>query len=123
MAQGMKSRLLTIALMAAVLAALTSGVAAATKMKFWNSTANTITELYLAPVGTDQWGPNQCLNDDNKSVEADERLLLTGVTPGQYDVKLADEKGRHCTLHNITVKGGTAYAFSITEKQVKDCAQ
>ena len=122
MAAGTKIRLLALAATAVALAAISTGGWAATKMKFWNSTANTITELYLAPTGTDQWGPNQCLNDDNKSVEADERLLLTDVTPGQYDVKLVDDKGRHCTLHNITVKGGTAYAFSITEKQVKNCA-
>ncbi|HZF33034.1 MAG TPA: hypothetical protein VE914_04475, partial [Candidatus Angelobacter sp.] len=49
---------------------------AADKMRFWNLTAEDVDELYLAPAGTDQWGPNQCLNDNDKSVDADERLDL-----------------------------------------------
>ncbi|HUL08156.1 MAG TPA: hypothetical protein VLV76_17670 [Candidatus Acidoferrum sp.] len=97
--------------------------AAADKMRFWNLTAEEIDELYLAPAGTDQWGPNQCLNDDDKSVEADERLDLKDVKPGRYDVKLKDAKGRQCLVKNVEVKAGGKYAFSIQEKELKDCTQ
>jgi hypothetical protein len=107
-----------------VLAGLaTAGAAqAAAKMQFWNLTSNEIDELYLAPAGTDKWGPNQCLNDDDKSVEADERLALKDVAPGQYDVKFHDVKGRSCLLRNVTVKTGGKYAFSIDEKELANCA-
>jgi len=46
---------------------------AAERLRFWNLTKVTIAELYLAPVGTAEWGPNQCLNDPDKSVDSDER--------------------------------------------------
>ena len=96
---------------------------AAERMRFWNLTAETIDELYLAPTGTEQWGPNQCLNDDDKSVDADERLDLKGVKPGKYDVKLVDAKGRHCLVKDVDVKAGGKYAFSIAEKQLTGCTQ
>ncbi|MBX6320495.1 MAG: hypothetical protein IRY94_01585 [Rhodospirillaceae bacterium] len=103
--------------------ALHAPAGSAQKMRFWNLTANTITELYLAPAGTDQWGPNQTLNDDDKTVEADERLDLEGVTPGLYDVRFKDETGRSCEVRNVEVKGTGKYAFAIQEKQLKGCTQ
>ncbi len=90
-------------------------------MRFWNLTSATIDELYLAPAGTTTWGPNQCLNDNDKSVDSDERLKLSGVEPGRYDVKLHDEKGRTCIVKSVEVKGSGKYAFSIDEKELTDC--
>jgi NAD(P)-dependent dehydrogenase (short-subunit alcohol dehydrogenase family) len=40
----------------------------------------TIAELYLAPVGTAEWGPNQCLNDP--AVRWKRRLRQTGAAEG-----------------------------------------
>jgi len=97
--------------------------AAADKMRFWNLTSSELNELYLAPAGTGQWGPNQCLNDNDKSVEADERLDLKDVAPGHYDVKLGDVHGRHCLVKNVEVKAGGKYAFSIAEKELTDCTK
>ena len=110
---------LTLLVIALLVTATT--VAAAGKMRFWNLTSAAITELYLAPAGTTQWGPNQCLNDPDKSVDADERLDLTGITPGRYDVKLADKTGRRCMIKNVEVKSGGKYAFSISEDELTDC--
>jgi hypothetical protein len=90
-------------------------------LKFWNLTSQTITALSLAPAGTANFGPNQCLNDPDKSVDVDERLKLTGVTPGRYDVKLTRKDGRTCTVPNVELRGGAAYAFSIDDKQLTDC--
>ena len=112
-------RLVILASLALLACGLTA--AAADKMRFWNLTAEEIDELYLAPAGTDQWGPNQTLNDDDKSVDADERLDLKDVKPGNYDVKLKDSKGRQCLVKNVEVKAGGKYAFSIQEKQLTDC--
>ena len=95
------------------------------KMRFWNQTAQEIDELYMAPAGTQNWGPNQCLNDEDKTVEADERLTLKGITPGQYDVKFHDVKGRSCLVKDVAVKGGGPYAFAIEERELTpaDCTQ
>ena len=93
----------------------------AERLRFWNLTAATITKLYLAPAGTDKWGPDQCQNDPDGAVDADERLTLKGIAPGRYDAKLTDKTGRSCVVRTIEVNGGRPYAFSIEEKDLTDC--
>jgi hypothetical protein len=95
--------------------------AAKSKMKFWNLSGADLTEVTLAPAGTDKFGANQCLNDDNGAIENDERLPLKGVTAGTYDVRIKDKGGRVCLVKNVDVKEGGPYAFSIEADQIKDC--
>jgi hypothetical protein len=89
--------------------------------QFWNLTRNTISEFYLAPAGTTNWGPNQCKNDKDGTVESDERLRITGVSPGVYDAKLVDDTRRVCLVRNVRVKAGGI--FSIEEKDLTSCNQ
>jgi hypothetical protein len=98
-----------------------TSVLAADKMLFWNETAHEMKGVYLAPAGTEAFGQNQALNDDDKSVSADERLLITGITAGRYDVKLVDTTGRTCIVRNVEVRGTGKVAFSIAEKQLTNC--
>lgn len=91
------------------------------KMKFWNLTGEDIVELYLAPAGTDKFGPNQTKNDDDNKAERDERLPLTGLKAGNYDVKLKDKNGRACLVKNVEVKNGGPYSFSLEADQLTDC--
>ena len=86
-------------------------------IRFWNLTLYTITALQMSPAGEDRWGPDQCKNDRDGTVDHDERLRITGVDPGRYDVKLADRSGRVCIVRNVEVKD----IFSIEEKQLTDC--
>ena len=112
----------TLPLAAAILVLSTSSATlAAERLRFWNLTTATLTELRLAPAGTDQWGPNQCENDPDKSVEHDERLTMKGIEPGLYDVRLRDKTGRICFVQNIEVKSGQPYAFSISNKDLSRC--
>ena len=57
-------------------------------IRFWNLTLYTITTLQMSPAGKDSWGPDQCRNDRDETVDHDERLRITGVELGRYDVKL-----------------------------------
>lgn len=99
---------------------LAMGTAEAAKgTRFWNLTENTVTKLELAPAGTEQFGQDQAKNDKDGAVDHDERLKVTGVKTGTYDVRLADSKGRSCTVRNVAVTEGEV--FSIEEKQLKDC--
>ena len=104
-----------------VLAILASPAWAAGGMQFWNQTAHEMSGVYLAPAGTNRFGPNQALNDPDKSVSADERLTLKGIAPGQYDVKLVDTKGRTCVVRNVEVKATGKVAFTIDEAQLTEC--
>jgi hypothetical protein len=88
-------------------------------IRFWNLTAHTITALHMSPAGEDKWGPDQCRNDRDGTVDHDERLRITGIGPGRYDVRLADKGGRSCIVRNVEVKEGAV--FSIEERQLTDC--
>jgi len=89
--------------------------------RFWNLTRHTISELYLAPSGSTDFGPNQCKNDKDGTVDPDERLRITGVASGTYDAKLKDVSGRSCLVRNIKVEAGEI--FSIEEKELTACTR
>ena len=90
-------------------------------IRFWNLTLHTVTNLQLSPAGKNDWGPNQCKNDRDGTVDHDERVNVTGVAVGRYDVKLADDSGRACLVKNVDVKAGAV--FVIEEKQLTDCGK
>ena len=87
--------------------------------RFWNLTANTIVTLQLSPAGQQAWGRNQCDNDKDHEVDHDERLRITDVPPGRYDVRFKDKAGRVCVVKDIEVKDGDI--FTIEEKDLKEC--
>jgi hypothetical protein len=111
--------LLRSLLIVALTAIATTAMAQNRPMRFWNLTRNTITELHLAPAGTSDWGPDQCKNDKDGAVESDERLRITGVPPGNYDVKLADVAGQVCIVRGVRIEAGAT--FSIEEKDLTSC--
>jgi hypothetical protein len=90
-------------------------------IRFWNLTASTIVSFQLSPAGQKSWGKNQCENDRDGSVDHDERLKISDVEPGHYDVKLKDKDGRACVIKNIEIKAGGV--FSIEEKELTDCTK
>ena len=103
-----------------------TAVLAAERMAFWNLTSATITRLTMAPAGTGTFGPDQCANDHDGSVDHDERLRLTGIEPGRYDVQLVTKPtptkpARTCTIHDVEVKGSGRYAFSLADGDLTEC--
>jgi len=100
-----------------------AGALSADRMRFWNLTAETITKLYLAPMGATEWGPNQCANDPDGAVTSDERLALEGLIAGRYDVKVTDTNGRTCIVKDVTLQAGKPYAFSLSDADLKDCVK
>lgn len=90
-------------------------------IRFWNLTSATVTRLQMSPAGTETWGPDQCRNDRDGTVDHDERLRITGIGPGRYDVRLAYRDGRACVVRNIEVKDNGI--FSIQERDLTDCGK
>src|SRR4051794_38156026 len=107
--------------LAILLLATISTLAAAAErpIRFWNLTRHTISEFYLAPAGTTNWGQNQCKNDRDGTVDSDERLRITDTPPGLYDAKLTDLSKRTCVVRNLELKAGEI--FSIEEKDLTSC--
>jgi len=103
-----------------VLALLSSAAAADGKgIRFWNLTSATVTSLQLSPAGKAEWGPDQCRNDRDGTVDHDERLRLSGIAAGRYDVRVGYKDRRICTVRNVEVKDGGV--FSVQDKDLTDC--
>ena len=115
----MKGPFQIIVTITAVAAASAAAAAKDRPTQFWNLTRHSISEFYLAPAGTSNWSPNQCKNDRDGTVDADERLRITDVPPGAYDAKLTDVTGRTCTVHDVKVETGSI--FWIEERDLKSC--
>jgi len=92
---------------------------AANQARLWNLTSGTIKDFRLAPAGSTAFGPNQCANDKDGTVDHDERLPIIGVTSGRYDAKITYTTGRACFARDIEVKEGKI--FSIDDHDLKDC--
>jgi hypothetical protein len=104
----------------ALVLSLTAAHAADRKpTRFWNLTANTIVTLQMSPAGQQAWGRDQCENDRDHEVDHDERLRITDIAPGRYDVRFKDKTGRTCVVKNIDVKDGDI--FTIDEKDLSGC--
>ena len=88
-------------------------------IRFWNLTTATVSGLQLSPVGKNNWGPNQTLNDKDKEVDHDERLRITGVGPGRYDARVSYRDNRQCVVRDIEIKADAV--FSIADKDLTDC--
>ena len=88
-------------------------------IRFWNLTTSTISDFQLSPAGKNEWGPNQTLSDKDKEVDHDERLRITGVEPGRYDVRVGYRDNKQCVVHNIEIRADAV--FSIADKDLKDC--
>jgi hypothetical protein len=115
-----RSRLAALVLL---LAGWAADLAAAPRpLQFWNLTAATITELYLAPAGRTGWSGNLCLSDPDHTVEADERLAMPGIKPGIYDVRVVDVDKRACVFRRLRVDAGGPYALSIAEAAMQRCS-
>ena len=87
-------------------------------IRFWNLTLYTITTFQMSPAGADNWGPDQCKNDRDGTVDHDERLRITGIEPGRYDVKLADKIGRVCIVRIVEVKEGASFQSRKSTAQI-----
>jgi hypothetical protein len=99
---------------------LVSALAADRKpTRFWNLTQNTIVSLQMSPAGQQAWGRDQCENDRDHEVDHDERLRITDIAAGRYDIRFKDKTGRVCTVRNVEVNDGAV--FSIEEKDLSDC--
>jgi hypothetical protein len=90
-------------------------------IRLWNLTTSTISGFQLSPVGKNEWGPNQTLNDKDKEVDHDERLRLLGVEPGRYDAKVSYAGAKQCFVRDIEIKADAV--FSISDKDLKDCSK
>lgn len=91
------------------------------RTRLWNLTGETIAKFEMATAGTTAFGPDQCQNDKDGSVDHDERLKVVGVADGKYDARVTFAKtGRVCFARGLEVKTGGV--FSVEAADLKDCS-
>ena len=105
--------------LAAATLLVTTGAAMAKEPIVWNLTVNRIDSLKVSPPGKNEWGAEQTLNDKDHSVDPDERLKITGLADGVYDVKFIDARKRTCIVLNVALAANKI--TSIDEKELKGC--
>ncbi|MBB4198393.1 hypothetical protein CCR94_22435 [Rhodoblastus sphagnicola] len=90
-------------------------------IRIWNLTASVVTDFRLAKAGGKDFGRNLTLEDDDKTIEVDERLKLPKLEPGVYDARLTLKDGRSCRLEALKIDAGAI--VGIEEKDLRDCAK
>jgi hypothetical protein len=98
-----------------------SAVAADRFFGFNETTATVFTGVYLAPEGSDAWGPNEVLNDKDKVWDAGERLPIKGVSRGRFDLKIVDRAGRVCIKHGLDLTRDLT--FDVRDGDLVDCGE
>jgi hypothetical protein len=98
-----------------------SAVAADRFFGFNETTATVFTGVYLAPEGTDVWGPNEALNDKDKVWDTGERLPIKGVSRGRFDLKIVDRAGRVCIKHGLDLTRDLT--FDVRDSDLVGCGK
>ncbi len=87
--------------------------------RFWNLTSATVSDLRLAPAGTENFSENLVLKDKDAEVDHDERLAIAGLASGVYDARIGFPDGTLCAVKNISIAAGDV--FSIEDKDLAGC--
>lgn len=78
-------------------------------LKIKNSSKYAISRLYVASSEDEKWGSDQ-LRDD--TIDSGGTFTLTGLFPGEYDIRFVDEKGAGCVLKKIGVFKNIAWELT-----------
>lgn len=99
-----------------VLLALFTTNAFALELKLENKTGKELHELYFAPAGETDWGPDQ-LHDE--VVANNESFTLQSIPKGKYDVLFVDENGAKCDLRDVDFTSSETFVMS--KSVIKGC--
>jgi len=103
-------------ILAFALLIMVSNSASALSLKLENETGKELHELYFAPAGDEEWGPDQ-LGDE--VVTNGESFTLSSIPEGRYDILFVDEKGAKCDIRDVDFKASET--FVMTKKIIKGC--
>lgn len=84
-----------------------------------NDSAWELEQLFLSPVDERSWGPDQLGAD---VLTPGERLTLTSIQCGTYDLKVVDEDGDVCVLEGVDLCAD-ASVWHLTSRALLDCQE
>jgi hypothetical protein len=100
-----------------VLVPLVSGAQTQTAVTITNDSSREIYHVYLAPGGTDDWGPDQL---NGTVIGNGASFALNNISCGANGVKVITEDQNGCFNYN-TVSCATTTTWTITDSATPDC--
>src|SRR5262245_19279036 len=74
-----------------------------------NRSGLTIERMYFSSSERREWGPDQLRRD---TIPSGSTFTLTGIRPGEYDIKFVDEDGDSCILRKENIFDNTSWELS-----------
>jgi hypothetical protein len=78
-------------------------------MTFRNGSAFDIREIYLSKTNHRTWEEDVL---HTRILSAGDSIRVGGIDPGRYDIKLVDEDGDVCIVHNIDLYSNRVWTIS-----------
>ncbi|HJX28672.1 MAG TPA: hypothetical protein VJ885_12215 [Thermoanaerobaculia bacterium] len=91
---------------------------AASSVTIKNKSDWSIEQFFLAPVETEEWGPDQL---GEEVIGTGDTFTLTGVPCDSYDVRLVDETGDVCIVTEVDICADGGWVISSDD--LIDCAE
>ncbi len=113
-------RIIGASLLAAGLLLVTATPTLAAKkatVKVINQSDWSINHLFLSPADEESWGPDW-LGED--VMEKGDSMKLTGISCGDYDIRVVDEDGDECIIAAVELCGDDS-EWKITNKELLSC--
>ena len=96
-------------MLAAMLATFSLNCADAAQFVLVNASGVTLYELYIAPCGSQHWGPDQL---QGVALSSSRRFTIGDIQPGCYDVKVITPFWNECIIAGATLRGATAWTIT-----------
>jgi len=96
-------------MLTAMLATFSLSTADAAQFTLVNASGVTLYELYIAPCGSQHWGPNQF---GAAALSSSRTFTIADIQPGCYDLKVTVPFWNECLIEGATVRGHIAWTIT-----------
>jgi hypothetical protein len=96
-------------MLAAMLATLSLDTANAAQFTLVNASGVTLYELYIAPCGSQHWGPNQFREG---ALSSSRTFTIANIEPGCYDLKVMVPFWNECLIEGAKLRGSIAWTIT-----------
>jgi hypothetical protein len=99
-----------LALAAMIAPSMASAQSGTRTFTVYNNSSYTIDHVYVSATSDENWGQDRLGSD----YFPPNYTFKLPVYPGWYDVKLVDEDGDSCVVHNVDFRSGTTWSIDNT---------
>jgi len=89
---------------------MTGASAGTAEVVIFNNSNETVYRIFMSPATDDSWGPDQLGND---VLAVGSSFRLTGIAPGDWDLKIVDRSGNHMEFRHQRLRAGRVYTLKV----------